>query len=128
MKTIRELLQNVRLCDIDLNDYSFAFEGDLNYDGDLNYFNIEKNVRKILLNIIDEQDNFIYHSEAIKYLLENDSSLCRSLELASEFNYDLKNLNSCELANFLVRDELFQNLNDCVSEIMSLVAEELNLE
>jgi len=56
--------------------------------------------------IYDElQDNgffnvdIIYYYKAIEYLKENDSSLCESLEIASEFGYTTENLNSELLAS-----------------------------
>ena len=56
--------------------------------------------------IFDElQDNgffnvdIIYYSKAIEYLKENDSSLCESLEIASDFGYTTENLNSELLAS-----------------------------
>ncbi len=56
--------------------------------------------------IYDElQDNgyfnvdIIYYSKAIEYLKENDSSLCESLEIASECGFTLENLNSEALAS-----------------------------
>ncbi len=41
----------------------------------------------------------IYYSRAIKYLQENDPSLCESLEIASEYGYTLENINSETLAS-----------------------------
>ena len=56
--------------------------------------------------IYDElQDNgfftvdIIYYSRAIEYLKENDSSLFESLEIATEYGYDAKSLNSEILAS-----------------------------
>ena len=56
--------------------------------------------------IYDElQDNgffnvdIIYYYKAIEYLQDNDSSLCESLEIASEFGYTTENLNSEVLAS-----------------------------
>ena len=56
--------------------------------------------------IFDElQDNgfftvdIIYYSKAIKYLQENDASLCESIEIATEYGYTLENLNSEALAS-----------------------------
>lgn len=41
----------------------------------------------------------IYYSKAMEYLIENDISLRDSLEIASEYGYDLENLNSETLAS-----------------------------
>ena len=53
----------------------------------------------------DLQDNgyfdeeVIYYSSAIRYLKDNDPSLCESLEIATEYGYEAKNLNSEVLAS-----------------------------
>ena len=43
-------------------------------------------------------EEIIYYSTAIRYLKENDPSLCESLEIATEYGYEAKNLNSELLA------------------------------
>ena len=43
-------------------------------------------------------EEVIYYSTAIRYLKENDPSLCESLEIATEYGYEAKNLNSELLA------------------------------
>ena len=61
----------------------------------------------------------IYYSNAIKYLQENDPSLRESLEIAAEYGYEVKNLNSEVLASLLksqnVRDE-FLYFRDEINE------------
>ena len=61
----------------------------------------------------------IYYSNAIKYLQENDPSLRESLEIAAEYGYEVKNLNSEILASLLksqnVRDE-FLYFRDEINE------------
>ena len=61
----------------------------------------------------------IYYSNAIKYLQENDPSLRESLEIASDFGYDIKNINSELLASLLksqnIRDE-FSDFRDEINE------------
>ena len=44
-------------------------------------------------------EEIIYYSTAIRYLKENDPSLCESLEIATEYGYEAKNLNSELLAS-----------------------------
>ena len=46
------------------------------------------------------EEEIIYYSSAIRYLKENDPSLCDSLEIAEEYGYSCKNLNSEILASF----------------------------
>lgn len=43
--------------------------------------------------------DIIYYSRAMEYLKENDISLNESFEIASEYGYDLENLNSETLAS-----------------------------
>lgn len=43
----------------------------------------------------------IYYSNAIKYLAENDQSLSESMELATDYWYDTKDINSELLASLL---------------------------
>ena len=106
---------------------------DLN-DNLINYIDIESidatDAFNSIYDMIEENDGFncevIYYSNAIKYLQENDPSLDESLEIAAEYGYELKNLNSEILASLLksqnVRDEFselkeeinvfFENLED----------------
>ena len=44
-------------------------------------------------------EEIIYYSTAIRYLKDNDPSLCESLEIAEEYGYEAKNLNSEVLAS-----------------------------
>ena len=58
-----------------------------------------------LTGLIDDNNGFdvdiIYYSNAIEYLSNNDASLHKSLELASEYGYELKDLSSELLASLL---------------------------
>jgi len=78
--------------------------------------------------MIDENGGFdieiIYYSNAINYLKENDSSLHESIEIALEYGYELKSINSELLASLLAernaRDEfseLEKEINDFFSEL-----------
>ena len=99
---------------------------DLN-DNLINYIDIEsidaESAFNSIYEMIDENDGFncevIYYSNAMKYLQENDPSLNESLEIASEYGYELKNLNSEILASLLksqnVRDE-FLEFRDEINE------------
>ena len=99
---------------------------DLN-DNLINYIDIESidatNAFNSIYDMIEENDGFncevIYYSNAIKYLQENDASLQESLEIAAEYGYETKNLNSEILASLLksqnVRDE-FLELRDEINE------------
>jgi|688.fasta_scaffold453194_2 hypothetical protein len=50
-------------------------------------------------NILAEE--FHYYVDAMKFLLENDPSLSESMEIAYEYGYDTKSLNSTMLASLL---------------------------
>lgn len=77
---------------------------------------------------LEENNGFdidiIYYSNAIAYLKEKDPSLKESLEIASEYGYELRNLNSEVLASLLAssnaRDEwseLRDEINDFFQDI-----------
>ena len=99
---------------------------DLN-DNIINYIDIDEidkdDAFSSIYEMIDENYGFncevIYYSNAIKYLQENDPSLSESLEIASDYGYELKNLNSEILASLLksqnVRDE-FLYFRDEINE------------
>ena len=104
---------------------------DLN-DNIINYVDIEaideNDAFSSIYEMIDENDGFncevIYYSNAIEYLRENDPSLRESLEIASEYGYEVKNLNSEVLASLLksqnVRDEFSyfrDEINDFFHEL-----------
>ena len=66
----------------------------------------------------------IYYWKAIEYLQENDPSLMEALEIAAEYGYEVKNLNSEILASLLksqnVRDEFLDfrdEINDFFQEL-----------
>jgi len=78
--------------------------------------------------MIDDNDGFnieiIYYSNAIEYLSKNDPSLNESLEIASEYGYEVGNLNSEILASLLAsklaRDEFYElkeEINDFFLEL-----------
>lgn len=73
------------------------------------------------------QDEIIYYSNAMEYLMENDSSLMESCELASDLGYETKNLNSELLATILTQHNLNQELyklQDEIEEIYNSESEE----
>jgi hypothetical protein len=70
--------------------------------------------------IVDSILNYeiIYYSKAIEYLKYNDNSLTRSLEIAYEQGFEVKNLNSEVLATLLYQDNLYNELWEIEGEIM----------
>ena len=99
---------------------------DLN-DNIINYIDIDEidndDAFASIYEMIEENDGFncevIYYNNAIKYLQENDPSLSESLEIAADYGYEIKNLNSEILASILksqnVRDE-FLDFRDEINE------------
>ena len=99
---------------------------DLN-DNIINYVDIDAidndDAFTSIYEMIEENYGFnieiIYYSNAIKYLQENDPSLRESLEIAAEYGYEVKILNSEILASLLksqnVRDE-FLDFRDEINE------------
>ena len=68
------------------------------------------------------EENVIYYSEAIKYLMREDASLSNSLDIASEYGYTTDQLNSELLATLLYQ----QKLNEQWYEISEQVEEFFN--
>ena len=86
--------------------------------------------------MIEDSNGFdieiIYYTRAIQYLADNDCSLRDSLEIASEYGYDCRDLNSEILASLLssqnIRED-FYKLEDEITEFFDEVREEIeNLE
>ena len=65
----------------------------------------------------------IYYKNAIEYLAKNDPSLSESLDLAAEYGYETKNLNSEILASLLASQESREQFNALQSEIDAFFAE-----
>ena len=69
-----------------------------------------------LLNI-----DIIYYDKAINYLSENDASLKESLDIALQYGYDLKNLNSEILASLHATECLNSEFNSLRNEIDNIL-------
>ena len=98
----------------------------------LNYVDIDNidllNPFDSIREMIEDNNGFdieiIYYSKAIAFLAENDPSLHESLEIASEYGYEVQNLNSEILASLLasklIRDEFYSlesEINDFFEEL-----------
>ena len=67
-------------------------------------------------------EDFVYYYDAIKYLTENDPTLRNSIELATDLGYDMKNLDSCSLANILSQSEELEQLSEVnFQELFNLI-------
>ena len=99
------------LVDIDNIDNNNAFDSICQMIEDGNGFDVE----------------IIYYAKAIEYLAENDPSLHESMEIASEYGYEVKNLNSEILASLLasrnIRDEFYE-LEDEINSFFEELEEE----
>ena len=100
-------------------------------DNLINYVDIENidlsDAFSSIYDMIDENGGFncevIYYSNAIKYLQENDASLMESLEIAEEYGYELKHLNSEVLASLLASRNAREDFSDLMEEIEDFFAE-----
>lgn len=68
--------------------------------------------------------DIIYYASAMKYLIENDTSLRRSLEVAQDYGYELKNLNSETLASLLASQDRRDEVWEHKAEIEQLLIED----
>ena len=101
----------INYVDIEDIDFSDAFNSIYDMVNDKGGFDIE----------------IIYYSNAIKYLQENDASLQESLEIAEEYGYELKNLNSEVLASLLASrnsQESFHDVRDEIEEFFTELEED----
>ena len=70
------------------------------------------------------QEEIIYYSEAIKYLMNEDASLCDSLDIASEYGYATEQLNSELLATLLYQQKLTEQWYEMETEIKEIFKEQ----
>jgi hypothetical protein len=80
---------------------------------------------------IDENNGFdveiIYYRDAMEYLMERDTSLRESLEIAHEYGYTADNINSELLASLLASRECreeFMSYEDDITEFFNSLDEE----
>ena len=88
----------------------------------LDYINAENvNSFNDIYDQVEEQGGFnveiIYYSKAMEYLMENDTSLQNSMELAADFGYTPENINSELLASLLATQYSMEELYKYEHEI-----------
>ena len=105
--TLTELFNNTRY----LSDYT-----DLNDVINYNDINTLEEFEECLSERIREIE-IIYYFNAINILKEEDQSLMESIEIASDYGYELKNLNSEILASLLIQTRCFEELSDFINEV-----------
>ena len=93
-----EILSNIELNDIDIEN---PFDSIYTAIDENNGFNIE----------------IIYYSNAMEYLTRNDTSLSESIEIAVDYGYELKNINSELLASLLASQNSREQFNNYENEI-----------
>lgn len=84
---------------------------------------------------LDAHDYFnqeiIYYSRAMDYLMKNDPSLQRSMAIATEYGYDCEHLNSEILASLLASEdarEQWANVRDDIQDFIESLEWEYNEE
>ena len=108
LKTEVEIMDYIQIEDI---DYSDAYQSIYEMIDDNGGFDIE----------------IIYYSNAINYLKENDPSLRESMEIAQEYGYEPKNINSELLASLLASQNArkeFYTLQDDINDFFAELSEE----
>ena len=65
-------------------------------------------------------EDIIYYYKAMEYLKENDASLSDSLDIASEYGYETKDLNSELLATLLYQQRLTEQWYEISEQIEEL--------
>jgi hypothetical protein len=91
----------------------------------LSYINLQdidlENPFNSIYEAIDENNGFdieiIYYSNAMEYLTRNDNSLRESIEIAIDYGYELKNINSELLASLLASQNSREQFNNYENEI-----------
>ena len=66
------------------------------------------------------QEEVIYYSEAIKYLMREDSSLYESLNIASEYGYTTEQLNSELLATLFYQQKLTEQWYEIEEQVKEM--------
>tara|TARA_R110002072_G_scaffold104401_1_gene228840 strand:- start:1031 stop:1396 length:366 start_codon:yes stop_codon:yes gene_type:complete len=79
-----------------------------------------------LIDLLREGDafniNIIYYHKAMQYLMDNDTSLCDSLNIANDMGYKTCDLNSEMLASLLASqnaEEEFYEYEDKINELLN---------
>ena len=81
-----------------------------------NDFQSLEDLREYFEDRIREQE-IVYYTSAMDYLKDNDNSLRTSLEIASNYGYELKNLSSEILASLLLQEDLMEELISFINEV-----------
>jgi len=120
-------------------DRVYKFLSELNTEIEVTYFvdvndleveDFDINMFETIDNIIQDSNGFdqdvIYYASAMDYLRENDPSLKESIDIASQYGYDIKNLNSELLASLLKTQYVINDFNELKDEINEFFEELYN--
>jgi Ran GTPase-activating protein (RanGAP) involved in mRNA processing and transport len=86
-------------------------------------FTTVEEIKDIILEYNGFNQEVIYYSTAIKFLAENDPSLRYSLEIASNFGFEAKDINSEMLASLLMTQMCIDEFEELTSELEDLLNE-----
>lgn len=105
MKTIKDFLQDLN--DVNNSELDLAYY----YNEGMSFDEYQEAIHESIC-----ENEIVYYSKAMKFLIENDPSLTYSMELASDLGYTTETLNSELLATLLhqqyLHDEFAEYLED----------------
>ena len=120
-------------------DRVYKFLSELNTEVEVTYFvdvndleveDFDIDMFESIYNTIQDSNGFeqdvIYYASAMDYLRENDPSLRESIDIASQYGYDIKNLNSELLASLLKTQYVINEFNELKDEINEFFEELYN--
>ena len=120
-------------------DRVYKFLSELNTEVEVTYYvdvndleveDFDIDMFESIFNAIQDNNGFeqdvIYYASAMDYLRENDPSLRESMDIASQCDYDIKNLNSELLASLLKTQYAINDFNELKDEINEFFEELYN--
>jgi hypothetical protein len=120
-------------------DRVYKFLSELNTEVEVTYYvdvndleveDFDIDMFESIYNTIQDSNGFeqdvIYYASAMDYLRENDPSLRESMDIASQYGYDIKNLNSELLASLLKTQNVIDDFNELKDEINEFFEELYN--
>jgi phosphoenolpyruvate carboxylase len=120
-------------------DRVYKFLSELNTEIEVTYFvdvndleveDFDIDMFETIDNIIQDSNGFdqdvVYYASAMDYLRENDPSLRESIDIASQYGYDINNINSELLASLLKTQYVINEFNELKDEINEFFEELYN--
>ncbi len=103
-----------------INKKDYLPDLDIIYHLEYNDFDTMEQIMEYLQDRIYEQD-IIYYSSAMEFLVKHDASLQESTELAHDLGYTCKDINSELLATLLFQNFLTEELSEIESEMAKIL-------